>query len=149
MDSNLAAIHEAIATQHPERPCIIQGERRSSSREVDSRARRLAAALGGRGTGLDHPSVLDVVVVGRPSGRWGSEILAVAEVADGTDDAELLDTASQHPARHELPKAIIRRDQLQRSPADKADHRWATQVAASDASGPGRRPGPTETGGAE
>ena len=82
---------------------------------------------------LNHRSVLDVMVVGRPSERWGSEVVAIVELADDIDDAELLETASRHLARYKLPKAIIRKDRLRRSPAGKADYRWAASVAAADA----------------
>ncbi len=31
-----------------------------------------------------HPSVADVVVTGRPSERWGSEVVAVVQLAEGS-----------------------------------------------------------------
>ena len=33
-----------------------------------------------------HPAVADVVVAGRPSERWGQEVVAVVQLADGADD---------------------------------------------------------------
>jgi len=80
----------------------------------------------------EHPDVYDVVVAGRPSERWGSEVVAIVQLVEGKDpsDDELLGTCQQHVARYKLPKAIIRTAKVQRSPAGKADYRWAKQVAA-------------------
>src|SRR6201991_2334422 len=40
----------------------------------------------------EHPDVYDVVVAGRPSERWGNEVVAVVQIRDGRDpsDEELL-----------------------------------------------------------
>ena len=83
-----------------------------------------------------HPSVYDVVVVGRPSERWGSEVVAVVQFALGksASDDELVDTCNQHIARYKVPKAFIRTDKVVRSPAGKADYRWAKSVAETSVS---------------
>ncbi|GJJ18105.1 acyl-CoA synthetase [Mycolicibacterium mageritense] len=78
-----------------------------------------------------HPAVYDVVVVGRPSERWGSEVVAVVQFADGasaTDD-ELAQVCETSIARYKIPKAFIRSPQIVRSPAGKADYRWAKDIA--------------------
>jgi 3-oxocholest-4-en-26-oate---CoA ligase len=78
-----------------------------------------------------HPAVYDVVVVGRPSERWGSEVVAVVQFADGasaTDD-ELVETCQRSIARYKVPKAFVRTDRVVRSPAGKADYRWARDLA--------------------
>jgi acyl-CoA synthetase (AMP-forming)/AMP-acid ligase II len=79
----------------------------------------------------EHPDVYDVVVAGRPSERWGNEVVAVVQIRDGRDpsDDALLASCERHLARYKLPKAIIRVTKVQRSPAGKADYRWAKQVA--------------------
>ena len=79
-----------------------------------------------------HPDVFDVVVAGRPSERWGSEVVAIVTVRDGSDptDESLLAEAGRHVARYKLPKAIVRRPRIQRSPSGKADYGWAKRVAA-------------------
>jgi 3-oxocholest-4-en-26-oate---CoA ligase len=85
---------------------------------------------------LTHSAVYDVVVTGRPSERWGSEVVAIVQLADGSgdvDDASLLDAAAQKIARYKLPKAIVRVEQLVRSPSGKADYRWAKDIAAGAA----------------
>ncbi len=79
-----------------------------------------------------HPAVYDVVVVGRPSERWGSEVVALVQVHDGmtvTED-ELLEECAKHISRYKLPKAFLFRPSIQRSPAGKADYRWAKALAA-------------------
>ncbi|HET6152015.1 MAG TPA: acyl-CoA synthetase [Marmoricola sp.] len=78
-----------------------------------------------------HPDIADVIVAGRPSERWGSEVVAIVAVRPGTEpsDADLLDEAGKHVARYKLPKAIIRRPSIARSPSGKADYRWAKQQA--------------------
>ncbi|MDT5081654.1 MAG: 3-oxocholest-4-en-26-oate---CoA ligase, partial [Mycobacterium sp.] len=79
-----------------------------------------------------HPSVYDVVVVGRPSERWGSEVVAVVQFADGATatDAELVETCDKSIARYKIPKAFVRTEKVVRSPAGKADYRWAKEVAS-------------------
>ncbi|RBO96041.1 AMP-binding enzyme [Nocardia puris] len=87
-----------------------------------------------------HPGVLDVVVVGRPSDRWGSEVVALVQLSDnGIGDRELLDECAVHVARYELPKAIIRCREIVRSPTGKADYRWASRLAAEHTGSSGPR----------
>ena len=82
-----------------------------------------------------HPSVYDCVVAGRPSERWGNEVVAIVRLKDGAaqDDAALLEQAAQHIARYKLPKQIVYVDSILRSPAGKADYRWAKDVAVNAA----------------
>ena len=83
-----------------------------------------------------HPAIADVVVCGRPSERWGNEVVAVVQLRDGTDpsDDDLRAAAESHIARYKLPKAIVRRSFIQRSPSGKADYRWAKEQAIAAAS---------------
>jgi acyl-CoA synthetase (AMP-forming)/AMP-acid ligase II len=82
-----------------------------------------------------HPAVIDVVVTGRPSERWGQEVVAVVAFAEGAkaEAGELIDHAAQTLARYKLPKAIVFRAAIQRSPAGKADYRWARDQAVNGA----------------
>ncbi|MEM8904583.1 MAG: acyl-CoA synthetase [Actinomycetota bacterium] len=82
-----------------------------------------------------HPDVYDVVVAGRPSERWGQEVVAIVRLRDGSDvdETELLAVAAEHVARYKLPKCVIVRDEIVRSPAGKADYRWARAVAVGEA----------------
>ena len=78
-----------------------------------------------------HPSVLDAVVCGRPSQRWGEEVVAVVQLRDGVtvEDRELVEVAAGHLARYKLPRVIVRRDRIVRAPSGKADYRWAREQA--------------------
>jgi fatty-acyl-CoA synthase len=83
-----------------------------------------------------HADVDDVIVVGRPSERWGSEVVAVVQLHPGSaaTDAELLAEAATHIASYKLPKAIIRVPTVRRSPAGKPDYGWARDIATQSAS---------------
>jgi acyl-CoA synthetase (AMP-forming)/AMP-acid ligase II len=81
-----------------------------------------------------HPDVYDVVVAGRPSERWGQEVVAIVQLRDGAgaDEASLLAEAESHVARYKLPKAFRFVEHIQRSPSGKADYRWAKEQAVSE-----------------
>jgi fatty-acyl-CoA synthase len=86
-----------------------------------------------------HPGVADVVVSGRPSERWGQEVVAIVALAAGAQLSaqEIIDHAAQSLARYKLPKDIVFRPIIERSPAGKADYRWAReQAAGTTAKGP-------------
>ena len=78
-----------------------------------------------------HPSVADVVVTGRPSERWGSEVVAVVQLAEGAsgDGDSIVAHASGFIARYKLPKEVVFVERIQRSPSGKADYRWAAETA--------------------
>ncbi|KUH82856.1 MULTISPECIES: acyl-CoA synthetase [unclassified Mycobacterium] len=80
-----------------------------------------------------HPAVADVVVSGRPSERWGQEVVAIVALAEGAsaEPQELIDHAATSIARYKLPKAVVFRPAIERSPAGKADYRWAREQAIS------------------
>lgn len=80
-----------------------------------------------------HPAVYDVVVTGRPSARWGAEVVAIVQVRDGEEvtPEALIAEAEGHLARFKLPKDILFVDRVARSPAGKADYRWARNLAQS------------------
>lgn len=83
-----------------------------------------------------HRGVYDCVVAGRPSERWGSEVVAIVRRREGhdVDDAMLLAEAERHIARYKLPKEIVYVDEIARSPSGKADYRWAAAVAREHSS---------------
>ena len=81
-----------------------------------------------------HPAVYDVVVTGRPSERWGNEVVAIVQFAENrsaTDD-ELAEACRAHIADYKVPKAFVRSDKIVRSPAGKADYRWAKALATAE-----------------
>ncbi len=84
----------------------------------------------------NHRAVRDVVVVGRPSIEWGSEVVALVQLTEGVPSGpavavEILEEAARHIARYKLPKEVLFRSSLQRSPSGKADYRWAQSEVAS------------------
>ncbi len=80
-----------------------------------------------------HPAVYDVVVVGRPSERWGQEVVAIVRLRDGAraTEQDLLDECARHVARYKLPKAFLWKSEIVRSPSGKADYRWAKAQVTS------------------
>jgi fatty-acyl-CoA synthase len=78
------------------------------------------------------------VVCGRPSEQWGAEVVAVVQlrpeaVTGDTSaiEAELRAEAGKHIARYKVPKAFVFVDKVVRSPAGKADYRWAKEQATA------------------
>ena len=82
-----------------------------------------------------HPDIYDAVVVGRPSERWGSEVVAIVQLkaARAASEDSLLAECARHIARYKLPKSFVFVDELLRSPNGKADYRWAREQATADA----------------
>jgi 3-oxocholest-4-en-26-oate---CoA ligase len=80
----------------------------------------------------DHPAVVDVLVCGRPSKRWGAEVAGVVQVGPGVDEGTLLDFCRGRLARYKVPKSLTFVDRVRRNPAGKGDYGWAAaEVAAS------------------
>ena len=70
------------------RPGAVAGRRRSSScsaatRSPSTPAARRSSPRRSRQAIAHHPAVYDVIVVGRPSERWGQEVVALVQLADG------------------------------------------------------------------
>ncbi|TDC55764.1 AMP-dependent synthetase [Actinomadura sp. KC345] len=68
------------------------------------------------------PGIRDALVVGRPSERWGTEIVAVISPADAAGDDELRERCAARLARYKIPKAFVRTDHGLRLPNGKADY---------------------------
>jgi 3-oxocholest-4-en-26-oate---CoA ligase len=64
-------------------------------------------------------------------------VVALVRLVPGAtaDVDELLAEGEKHVARYKLPKQIIFLDEIVRSPAGKADYRWAKEVAAGETAG--------------
>ncbi len=79
---------------------------------------------------MHHPAVYDAIVAGRPSERWGNEVVAVVQLREGHDASseQLRESCAEHIARYKLPKDIVFVDRIVRSPAGKADYRWARSI---------------------
>jgi acyl-CoA synthetase (AMP-forming)/AMP-acid ligase II len=82
-----------------------------------------------------HPSVYDAVVVGVPDERWGERVSAVVQLVPGTSltEEEAAAHAREALAGYKVPRALTLVDVVVRSPAGKADYRWAKQVAIDGA----------------
>jgi 3-oxocholest-4-en-26-oate---CoA ligase len=85
----------------------------------------------------NHPAVADALVVGRPSERFGQEVVAVVALRPGTtvEPGELREFVAGEIARFKAPRAVVVCDAIQRHASGKADYRWARDVAtrAADA----------------
>jgi len=87
---------------------------------------------------VDHPGVTDVLVVGIADERWGSVITAVVAPADPAAPPtldELRQHLRTHLAGYKLPKHLVLVDSVERSPAGKADYRWAKATAEKHLTG--------------
>jgi 3-oxocholest-4-en-26-oate---CoA ligase len=82
-----------------------------------------------------HPAIADALVVGRPSHRWGEELVALVELRDGSDAVNDLLHAhcTAQLARFKAPKEFIFVDQVRRLGNGKADYRWAKSQATEKA----------------
>jgi 3-oxocholest-4-en-26-oate---CoA ligase len=78
-----------------------------------------------------HPAIADALVVGRPSERWGDEIVALVELRNGADAAgdQLHSHCTAQLARFKAPKEFIFVEQVRRLGNGKADYRWAKRHA--------------------
>ena len=72
-----------------------------------------------------HPAVHDAVVCGRPSERWGQEVVAVVSLSEPVDTSVLIEHCRERLAPFKAPKAVVVVDAVVRSPSGKADYRWA------------------------
>ncbi len=77
-----------------------------------------------------HPAVYDAVVCGRPSRRWGNEVVAIVQLVDGGQalESDIIEHCTSYIGRYKRPKAIIQVNQIKRSPAGKPDYRWAKTI---------------------
>lgn len=84
-----------------------------------------------------HPAVYDVVVVGVQDDRWGQRVAAVVQPSTGATVtlAEIGEHCRASLAGYKVPRALAVVEKVQRSPAGKADYRWAAEVAAAVGAG--------------
>jgi acyl-CoA synthetase (AMP-forming)/AMP-acid ligase II len=78
-----------------------------------------------------HPGVADAVVVGVPDDRWGERVVAVVQPAGDPAPGleELQEFCRARVASYKVPRELFIVDVMVRSPAGKADYRWAKTVA--------------------
>jgi 3-oxocholest-4-en-26-oate---CoA ligase len=82
-----------------------------------------------------HPDIADALVVGRPSERWGEEVVALIQPRDGADTAHelLYSHCTSQLAPFKAPKEFIVVEQVRRLGNGKADYRWAKRQATEKA----------------
>jgi fatty-acyl-CoA synthase len=76
-----------------------------------------------------HPAVFDAVVAPRASPQWGQEVAAVVQLRPGVEvaDEDLRAHTKARLAGYKAPHTIVRVPAVLRSPAGKADYRWARE----------------------
>lgn len=144
----LGYFDDAVATQKtfPEvdgRRVVISGDR--ASVEPDGTLRlygrdSLVINTGGEKVFVEeveevlraHPDVADALVVGRPSERWGEEVVALVALRGGTADG-LAELCAAQLAKFKAPKEYIVVDRVRRLGNGKADYRWAKTQAVQRA----------------
>ncbi len=74
-----------------------------------------------------HPDVIDCLVVGVPDERFGHRIVAVVSCIEERElnERDLIDFARERIAGYKIPKQVFFEDTVRRSPAGKADYKWA------------------------
>jgi acyl-CoA synthetase (AMP-forming)/AMP-acid ligase II len=81
-----------------------------------------------------HPGVYDAVVTGIPDERFGSRVAAVVQLyEDGTPTEELDRHCRTHLSGYKVPRTYAFVAEMRRSPAGKADYRWAKEIAEESA----------------
>jgi acyl-CoA synthetase (AMP-forming)/AMP-acid ligase II len=81
-----------------------------------------------------HPAVHDVLVVGVPDERFGQKVAAVISAPDGTTPPtleELQAHCRETLAGYKVPRVVVAVDEVKRTPAGKADYRWAGATATA------------------
>jgi fatty-acyl-CoA synthase len=80
-----------------------------------------------------HPDVADALVVGRPSDRFGQEVVAVVAPRKGAilDASAIRQYVAGEIARFKAPRAVAFCETVQRHANGKPDYRWAETVAAT------------------
>jgi fatty-acyl-CoA synthase len=79
-----------------------------------------------------HDDVVDALVVGRPSDRFGQEVVAVVALRERATHTphDLREHVAHSLARFKAPRAVVLVDHVARLANGKADYRWARSVAS-------------------
>lgn len=78
-----------------------------------------------------HPDILDALVVGRPSERFGEEVVALVLARAGAhlSASDVREFAAGSVARFKAPRAVLLCDRIGRHASGKADYAWARRAA--------------------
>jgi fatty-acyl-CoA synthase len=77
------------------------------------------------------PEVIDAVVIGRPSERWGQEVVAIVAPRSPLEVDVLQEHCAAWLARFKIPKDVVFVEAVRRLGNGKADYRWAQSVATA------------------
>lgn len=79
-----------------------------------------------------HADVVDALVVGRPSERFGQEVVAIVQLRDGAtvQPADLRELVAASLARFKAPRAVALCERVARHANGKADYGWARSLVA-------------------
>ncbi len=79
-----------------------------------------------------HDAVDDCTVVGVPDEKWGQAITGIVSLGlgKGLTPTELVELCKARLSAYKAPKHIVVVDRIVRSPAGKADYRWAQATAS-------------------
>jgi fatty-acyl-CoA synthase len=79
-----------------------------------------------------HPGVADCNAVGVPDDRYGEAVTLVVARSPGQPEVsedEVIATVRARLAGYKAPRRVVFVEEIRRSPAGKADYRWAREVA--------------------
>ena len=81
-----------------------------------------------------HPTVHDALVAGAPDERYGQKVAAVVSFREGQSATveELTAFLRESLANYKVPKTIVDVPEIRRSPAGKADYKWAKEQISSE-----------------
>lgn len=81
-----------------------------------------------------HPQVTDALVVGVPDERYGSKVGAVVALRDsnGATIENLQEHCRTMLAGYKIPKTIVFVDEVKRTPAGKANYKWAKETVEAE-----------------
>jgi fatty-acyl-CoA synthase len=85
-----------------------------------------------------HPAVLDALVVGVPSERFGEEVTAVVSLSSNSAPPtvpELREHCARELAGYKIPRALVTAAEIVRAPSGKPDYAWAKQYAIAHRKG--------------
>tara|TARA_R110002124_G_scaffold270207_4_gene438570 strand:- start:6343 stop:8034 length:1692 start_codon:yes stop_codon:yes gene_type:complete len=81
---------------------------------------------------LSNSDIVDAIVVGRPSDRWGAEVVAIVQSRGKLSAKAIRSLCEGRLARYKWPKYVIFVDCVIRGPNGKADYRWASRLAMDE-----------------
>jgi acyl-CoA synthetase (AMP-forming)/AMP-acid ligase II len=78
-----------------------------------------------------HPAIFDALVVGVADARWGERVVALVQPRAGAavEADAVRDFCRARLAAYKLPRDFVLVDAIERTPAGKADYRWARAAA--------------------